>query len=386
MTGRRWILLAIACTLGAAVVGSGFFWLLKPGKPVGQAQVIPKKSPMILMAEGLRRGDTQALKTLCEQVLARADQPKTPVTEAEGKELVEVLDGLRAGFLKYNPAGRASAVSASSYIIDRFSVEPTPGSWFLALRPLHHLVIAGLADPHVDVRASTLTELGRHWGWLPGRSLTTMEEEELAAWKDAFYEPVLKRLNDPEPKSRAAAVVCIGALPINSMAEPALARLEDPDNGGVRYKTLMTFANRPALLTVDMILKRLHDPEIGIPELAEVILKGRGLTKEQIFLGRQITNPHPDVRVSVIPLIRDRTDIDPEVWLLQLSHDPEETVRVKAVEALLGSISPDVVRRLSEIAQGDTSSTIRAIASKHVAKTAALPPLPGSPSLNPKAN
>ncbi len=97
----------------------------------------------------------------------------------------------------------------------------------------------------------------------------------------------------------------------------------------------MTFANRPGLLSVDAILKRLHDTEPGIPELAELILKGRGLNKEQIFLGRQIFNPHPEVRASVIPLIRDRTDIDPVVWLLQLSHDADETVRAKAVEALV---------------------------------------------------
>jgi hypothetical protein len=85
-------------------------------------------------------------------------------------------------------------------------------------------------------------------------------------------------------------------------------------------------------------------------------------------------------------LIRDRTDIDPEVWLLQLSHDPEASVRSKAVEALITRDSVEVDNRLREIAKSDASPEIRAIASKHVARTAALPPLPGSTSLNPKAN
>jgi HEAT repeat protein len=389
MTGRRWISLAIAATLGVAVVGSGIFWFLKPAARAGKYGKIttaPAKSPMQILADGLRRSDPQSLNAICQQVLANGDQPKPAVSEAEGADLVEVLDGLRAGFLKFPPVGRASAVSVATHIFDRFRVEPAPNAWFLALRPVHQIVIAGLADPQVDVRASALTEVGQHWGWLPGRTMTPMEEEELAAWKDSFYEPAKRRLSDTEPKSRAAAVVCIGSLPINTMAAPAVSNVEYTEHGGVRYKALMTFANRPELLSVDMILKRLHDSEPGIPELAELILKGRGLSREQIFLGRQITNPHPDVRVSVIPLVRDRTDIDPEIWLLQLSHDPEETVRAKAVEALVDRDSPDVNRRLNEIALGDTSPAIRAAASKHVAKTAALPPLPGSPSLNPKAN
>ena len=175
------------------------------------------------------------------------------------------------------------------------------------------------------------------------------------------------------------------------MAAPAAAYVEDPESGGVRYKALMTFANRPNLLTVDAVLKRLHDPEPGVPELAELILKGRGLTKDQIFLGRQIFDPRPEVRASVIPLLRDRTDIDPVVWLLQLSHDADETVRAKAVEALVDRDSPEVDRRLREMASSDTSPAIRAIAGKHVAKLRGrdhrrAPPLPGSPSLIPRAN
>jgi 16S rRNA A1518/A1519 N6-dimethyltransferase RsmA/KsgA/DIM1 with predicted DNA glycosylase/AP lyase activity len=110
-----------------------------------------------------------------------------------------------------------------------------------------------------------------------------------------------------------------------------------------------------------------------------------------MYLGKQIFDPHPEVRASVIPLIRDRTDIDPVIWLLQLSHDTDETVRTKAVEALINRDSPEVDRRLHEIAVTDASPTVRAAAGKHIPRsagesTAALPPLPGSTSLNPKAN
>ena len=340
----------------------------------------------MVLAEGLRRGDAQALAAICQRVLEKGDKPTPPVGDEEGTELIEVLESLRAGFLKYGHAGRASVVAASTHILDHFRVEPAPSSWTQALRPIHDLLIAGLADPHVDVRSSALAEVGLHWGWLPGRTMTPAEEDGLADWKESLYVASVRRLSDPEPKSRAAAVVCIGALPIDSKAAPALANLEYPDHGGVRYRTLMTFANRPSLLSVDAVLKRLHDSEPGTPELAEIILKGRGLTKEQIFLGRQMYDPHPEIRASVIPLIKDRTDIDTEVWLLQLSHDADEIVRAKAAEALVDRESPDVDKRLREMALSDTSATVRAAAGKHIAKTAQLPPLPGSPSLNLKAN
>ena len=394
MTGRRWTSVAIAGTLGAVVLLSGMYWFVETGRRNRRASntaATPAKSPLRTLADGLRQGDPQALKALCDRVLAKHGQPQGPVGEEEGADLVEVLDGLRSGFLKYGTVGRASAVAASTHILDQFRVEPAPSCWQAALAPLHDLLLAGLADPQINVRSSALNEVGQHWNWLPGRSMIPAEESALAEWKDSLYHPAARCLSDPTPKSRAAAVVCIGALPIDEYAAPAVANVEYPDHGGVRYKALMTFANRPNLLSVDMVLKRLHDPEPGVPELAELILKGRGLNKEQIFLGRQICNPHPEIRASVIPLIRDRTDIDPVVWLLELSHDTDETVRAKAVDALVQRESPEVDKRLREIASSDSSATIRAAASKHIAKssgetTAALPPLPGSPSLNPKAN
>jgi hypothetical protein len=357
-------------------------------KPIDAASA---KSPMKILADGLRQGDPRALASLCERVVAQADKTRTAVGEQEGADLIEVLEGLRAGFLKFAPVGRASAVAAATHILDHFAIEPAPSTWLQALPPIHALVLAGLADPSVEVRSSTLTEVGRHWNWLPGRTMTPAEENTLAEWKDFFYQPATRCLGDREPKSRAAAVVCIGSLPIDSMAAPAAAYVDDPESGGVRYKAMMTLANRPNLLNPDALLRRLHDPEPGIPELAEMILKGRGLTRDQVLLGRQIFDPRPEVRVAVIPLLRERTDIDPVVWLLQLSHDAEESVRAKAAEALVDRDSPEVDRRLREMASKDTSAAIRAIAGKHVARssaesTASLPPLPGSPSLSPKAN
>ena len=94
--------------------------------------------------------------------------------------------------------------------------------------------------------------------------------------------------------------------------------------------------------------------------------------------------------MSVIPLLKDRSDVDPAIWLIQLSRDPEEVVRISAVEAMGPLKSTAVQRRLSEMARSDLSEAVRKAAGKLVApgreNTASLPPLPGSANLNPKAN
>ncbi len=388
MTGRRRIWVAIAGILAVAIVGSGVAWLARPARRDGLAQPTTKAPTL---SERLGRGDTTALNSLCQEILSKANKAPVAIGEAEGPETVEVLHGLRAGFMKFPAIGRASAISASGHLFDRFGVEPAPNAWIDALQPIHDILIAGLADASSAVRTAALTEIGRRWSWLPGRTMTPFEEHTLADWKWAVYRPAVRCLSDLNPQSRAAAVVCIGSVTIESLALPAVANVEYPDDAGVRYKALMTFANRPSLLSVDAVLKRLHDPATGVKELAELILKGRGLTREQIALGRQMFDSRPEVRASVIPMLKQRTDIDTDVWMLQLSHDADDTVRAKAVEALVDRDTPEVDSRLKEMASSDTSASVRAAAGKHVARskpdeTAALPPLPGSTSLNPKAN
>ena len=391
MDGHRRMKVTIGGILAVAVVGGGLAWTYSnnQGAVKGPATVAtsPAQSRWRALAEGVQQGDPRSLAELVQKVLAHPEKPSGPVSPAESADLIAVLQGLRAGFLKFAPVGRASAIAVGTHILDRYRAEGAPTDWSETLRPVHDMILAGLADPSVDVRSSALAEVGRHWNWSPGRAMTPAEEADLGSWKDAFHAPTVRCLGDREPKSRAAAVVCLGNVPIDSMAAPAVHYVEDPQSGGVRYKALMAFAARPALLTDDAVLKRLHDAEPGVPELAELILKGRGLTKDQIFLVRQMYNPRAEVRASVIPLICDRTDIDPVVWLLQLSRDADDSVRAGAVEALSDRDSPEVDRRLREMASSDTSPAVRAAAGKHVSRTtASLPPLPGSPSLNLKAN
>jgi HEAT repeat protein len=197
---------------------------------------------------------------------------------------------------------------------------------------------------------------------------------------------VVKQLAARERDVRVAAVSCLGTLPVDNAAAPAIAYLDDQE-WLVRFAVLQAFAGRPSLLTADAILPRLHDPEPALGGLAENLLRGRGLTQEQIGLGRLVSHPKADLRASAIPLLVRRDDIDPVVWLLHLTEDSDATVRLQAVEALEGRMTPEVRQRLQMLAARDASAAVRAAAVKLAPPdTAALPPLPGSASLNPKAN
>lgn len=396
MTGRRLMSGALAGVLAVAIVGAGWAWKTRSGatktaqSAAGESARAPR-SPLMTLVDGLKVGDAQSLAEIVKKTAVEEGSTPAAFTDAEAKEWVEVLDGLRAGYIKFAPVGRVSAILATTRILDRFKVDPTPSVWTEALRPSNALLTAGIADNHVDVRGTALTEIARLWNWLPSQTMTPLEEITLAEWKDAFRDPATRRLGDRDPKGRAAAVICLGSSPIDAMAALVAPYIDDPDNGGVRYHTLKVLAGRPNLLSEDAILRRLHDNEPGLPELAEIVLRTRGLTKEQIFLGRQLYHPKPEVRVSIVPLVRERTDIDPLVWLLQLSHDSDENVRAKAAESLVGRISPEAIERLREMAASDPSPSVRSAAGKSVETTvaeatASLPPLPGSTNLNLKAN
>jgi HEAT repeats len=385
--------LGIIGVLGLAVAVGVVGWTSRPGR---RAAVSPPtttvegaKSPRLALAERVRRGEARALLALHQEMTAKVDGPPKGLEEAEGAEWIEILAGLRAGFPKFGGRGRAASLVVVGQILRRFASEPAPAGWGRILPPSFELVAAGLADRELEVRIAAVAEVGRLWSWAPGRAMIPVEEQAVAQWKEGLYAPVVRLLTDPEPGARAAAVACLGALPIDAAAEPAVAGVHDPD-AVVRQQTLVAFAGRRDLVTEEDILPLLYDPSPAVAPVAEQVLRGRGLSQEQVGLGKLISHPRAEMRVGAIPLLQGRSDINPSIWLLHLSHDPAELVRVRAVEALAGHDSPEVRKRLEEMARTDPSAPIREAAGKLVPAgsdaTAALPPLPGSPRLNPKAN
>jgi hypothetical protein len=390
------------------------------GRVRSSSVVFDDNTPSPVLIEGLREGDARALVILFPRLAGQTGTKPKAATDAEAKDLIEIVTSMRTGYLRFSGYGRASSLMLVTKVLERFAIEGTPECWSQALQPVHDLFASGLADPDLQTRIVALNEVGRFWSWFPGRTMKKVEESTLVDWKGALFAPVVRRLSDREPQARAAAVACLGNLHDDKAAALAIASLEDRQSGAgiVRQQVLMSFARRPILLSEDAILKRLHDPDPLVAETAQTILLSRGLTREQIELGRAIFDPKPEHRASVIPQLRNRTDIDPVVWLLQLSNDESELVRADAVAALAERPTPEVLQRLTEMAGSDQSPAVRQAANKilppgsnaetattlpiplpgprhpggagnlpvKTESTAALPPLPGSPSLNPRAN
>ncbi|MGC8644109.1 MAG: HEAT repeat domain-containing protein [Isosphaeraceae bacterium] len=396
MPERRRARLWIAGIAGgiAIVAAVSFGFLMRsrgPAPAPATSAAVTGDAPWSVVNKGLRGSDTQALSVLMQRVDSKAGQTRTALSDEEGAQWLETLAALRTGLSKFTPPARATTAMLACRIIDKFSPEPAPAHWIDALQPVHDILTASMEDEESNVRYIALGEVGKLWRFIPGRSLTPAEEDALGAWKEHLYRPVLRCLAGNDLRSRIGAISCLGYLAIDSAAAPAVAYV-DSDNVDVRRQTLVSFARRPRLLTEDMLLRRLHDTDPSIRDTVAVVLKARGLNQELITLGGLMVHPKPDQRASVINLIKDRTDIDPVVWLLRLSHDTDETVRIQAATALAHCKNPTVAvkRRLAEMARSDGSDRVRQAASKFVPSaeetTASLPPLPGSPSLNPKAN
>jgi HEAT repeat protein len=414
-----WITRIVSVAVAVVAVGAVAWLVVVRSREARRAAVVYNAStPPAVLENGLSEGDARALLIVFPRLTARMTPAPQPVTEAEAKELLAFLESTRTGFLRFSGYGRVSSLMLVTKILERFAVDEAPPSWFAALRPAHDVLASGLADGDLQTRLTALNQVAQFWNWFPGRSMMPLEESTLVGWKGALYAPVVRRLGDREPQARAAAVACLGSLPDDKAAAEALAYLEDSGTGGgiVRQQVLVSFAQRPILLSEEMILRRLHDSEPAIVETADLILKGRGLNAEQIELGRLIFDPKPEHRAAVIPRLRDRTDIDPVIWLLELSRDENETIRLSAAGALAERPTPEVLQRLTEMARTDRSATVRQAVGKLVASapksdsatalplplprsargaeslaagseaTVVLPPLPGATSLNPKAN
>lgn len=392
MPTRRRTGLWVALFVGAAAVGGGI-WMKapKPGR-VAEPTVevaVDETTPLSGLNGGLRDSDARALAMLFQKAATPPEKQAAPIPDAEAADWVEALKAVRTGYPKFGTFGRSSALKVVGQFFRRLAAEPAPATWADALAPAHDLLTAGLNDTSLDVRAEALAEVGGLWSWTPGRPLVEREELALADWRTGFHATVVRRLGDPEPRSRAAAVVCLGRLPVPSLASPAVAYLEDPKSPEVRKQVMISFAARRSLLSDDAVLRHMFDKEAGVGETAELVLKTRGLNQEQISLGSMIFHPKAEIRASVIPMLRSRTDIDPVTWLIQLTNDVEDSVRLGAVEALSSRPSPEAGKRLAELAANDPSEAVRRAAGRFLPDaetTAALPPLPGSPRLNPKAN
>ena len=325
-----------------------------------------------------------------QRATLQPDAPRLPLRDEDAAAWVDTLSSLRAGFPRLAAPGRATAVNVACRILDKFAVEPAPAIWSESLEADSRLLTASLCDAEPLPRYTALVEVSRLWVWIPGRSLTPFEEQTLGEWKGAIHVPVVRCLAAPDPETRIAAVACLGALPIDSAAASAVAYVDDPI-ADVRKQTLSSFSQRNLLLTDDLLLKRLHDDDAQPPRDGEPDLEDQRIVAGTDQSGRLDLQPATraarlgDSSLEEPNRPRSRHLADPAFARSRRDGSDE-------LDRGIGEHKePSVQRRLAEMARSDGSPAIRQAASKVVPPadgetTAALPPLPGSSSLNPKAN
>jgi hypothetical protein len=91
-------------------------------------------------------------------------------------------------------------------------------------------------------------------------------------------------------------------------------------------------------------------------------LRSRGLTEDQVRMGRMLTDSRPAARLDLVALLRDDTELDLRMWLLRLSRDPSPAVRAAAVRTAGELRVFQLTERLSEMADSDPDATVRPIA------------------------
>jgi hypothetical protein len=395
----QWVWIAggvgIACALVAGIIGLRL--ATTPARPpapgadqVRHRATLNETSGPEELARGIEAGEGLALAMLQKRLMGIDPAPPTAVPIEESEAWQAILAAIRNGSAKYSAYGRATAVSLAARVVQRYGVDPAPTDWSACLMPFSEITAAAVADTDTGVRTAALQEIARLWNWAPGRDMFTGQVDHVAAWKMGLHGLVVGELEDPEAQVRAAAVAALAAIGVDDLARPAMARLDD-ESPDVRLQVLSGFARRRTLLDEEAILPFLYDAAPGLAAAAEQILKERGLTEAQLGLARLVVHPIEAMRLSAVAMVQQRTDIDSTLWLIFLSRDRSDAVRARAVEALAQSNRPEALTRLSEMAAADPSEDIRQAAARvapvrDVETTAALPPLPGSPTLNPKAN
>lgn len=150
------------------------------------------------------------------------------------------------------------------------------------------------------------------------------------------------------------------------LLEQVMALLHDPD-AEVRREVMLTARLAPeTVVKTDDLLHWLHDPDQHVRRLCEAILTQRGMTREQIRLGRMLTHTSAAVRLEVLGALSESHDLEPGVWLRLLSVDKEPAVRVAAMRFASEHPQVDLSDRIDQMASGDPSPTVRDLAAKYL--------------------
>ncbi len=175
---------------------------------------------------------------------------------------------------------------------------------------------------------------------------------------------ILKELTAAEPEMRLEAIHLTLQNSFQndvSLLKQVVPLLKDRE-ALVRRAAILAIGSERKVITEEDLLFLLHDKDEDVRRLCKGALRSRGLHDSHILLGKLITDKRPQKRLEILGHLRLVTDLEPELWLTRLSHDPSPAVRVAAVREATTYPTIDMSSRLQEMAESDPSPTVKQLA------------------------
>lgn len=266
---------------------------------------------------------------------------------AEDRRWPDLAARVAEAFPRFSPAGQAAALRLLGGWLGREADGPEPPDG-VAVAAGRALARAANGTPEVHARALAVAEALVEHG-CPAEQLGDCRGLVQACLRDA------------DPANRASAVR-LAVHPDLGLLEEVAPLLRDPAPAVRREAMLAARLAPETVVKTDDLLHWLHDSDEDVRRLCEAVLGLRGMTNDQIKLGRMLTDPEFSVRLGVLGALAGGSDLEPGVWLRLLSADPEPAVRVAAVRFASDHPLVDLSDRIDQMAHSDPSPTVRQLA------------------------
>jgi hypothetical protein len=167
------------------------------------------------------------------------------------------------------------------------------------------------------------------------------------------------------------------ALKLTGESLEFLAPLANDSDPTVRRAVVLALGANREWLSDDELLPRLHDPEREVQRLARMALRSRGLSEEQVHMGRLLTDPRPAARLDLLALLYRNAELDLSAWLMRLTRDASPAVRAATVRTVGELRIFQLIDRINEMAEADPDASVRPLARFYLTQIrSAEPPTP----------
>ena len=287
----------------------------------------------------LEENDNERALVLGDALTVIGREPGGAANEA----LVPCLQQIVQGFKSCPASGREQAAQWVCSMIERMPEGEKAAPEFLTCAS--RLVEIGRGSAEAGPRAAML------------RLATSLAKVGLTEETVSRYRELARAgLADNAPSVQLAAISLAMLSPLRIADE--IAPCLSSSSSEVRRAALVVLGPTPDAVTEDAILPLLHDSDEQNAALARSALFSRGLSDDQIRLGRLLAHPSPAQRLLVIDHLDEASHVDVNMWLKRLSHDTSPAVRSAAARAMAQAGSPDLTERLNQMAEGDPSPTV----------------------------